>query len=345
MIDRKKIRRAVVKMFKVNMGLKAREKVLVVTDVPTKDDWKKRTVEQLADFVQRTLLAKAVSEIAGESFPECPVEFYVYPSVGRNGAEPGAEVAEKLKSADVVAAITTYSLTHTDARMSASEVGARVASMPFFLADMFYPGGPMGADYTKISEKTKKLARLITGAEEVLVQTADGTDLKFSIRGREGRFESGMFTESGTWGNLPSGEAYVAPIEGTAAGRVLVRKKWFPGLTENMSLVFADGEVAEILGGGKVGDGLRELLRLGVYEEPYESRRNLAEFGIGTNPYAKRPNNVLEAEKIKGTIHVAIGDNSDMGGKVNADLHQDFVIPVPNVYLDGKTFIKDGKII
>jgi leucyl aminopeptidase (aminopeptidase T) len=345
MIDKEKIKQPVVNMFKVNMGLKDGEKVLVVTDVPTMDDWRKKTTEQLADFVQRTLLAKAVSEIAAESFPGCPVEFYAYPSVGRHGTEPGAEVAEKLKTADVLIAITSYSLTHTKAREEATKAGVRVASMPLFLIDMFYPEGPMTADYTKVKEETEKLAKLVTDAREVVIKTPAGTDLKFSLKGRTGRVDAGIFTERGAWGNLPSGEAYVAPLEGTAEGRVVVEKGWYAGLTENMTLVFRDGEVVEVVGGGKVGDEYRELLKPGVDEEPYKSRRNFAELGIGTNPYAKRPDNVLEAEKIKGTVHVAVGDSSHMGGKVTSDLHQDFVLPKPDLYIDGKPIMKGGKII
>jgi len=345
MIDKEKIKQSVVNMFKVNMGLKAGEKVLVVTDVPTMDDWKKKTIEQLTDTVQRTLLAKAVSEIASENFPENSIEFYVYPSVGRHGAEPAAEVAEILKTADVMIAITSYSLSHTKARESATEAGVRAASMPLFLADMFHPGGPMAADYAKIKEETVKLAKLISDAEDCVVKTPGGTDIKFSLKGRDGRIDAGIFTEKGAFGNLPSGEAFVAPLEGTAEGKVVVEKGWHAGLTENMTLVFRNGKVVEIIGGGKVGDEFRELLKPSVDEEPYKSRRNLAELGIGTNPCAKRPDNVLEAEKIKGTIHVAVGDNSHIGGKVTADLHQDFVLPNPDLYIGGKQVMKNGKII
>ena len=40
------------------------------------------------------------------------------------------------------------------------------------------------------------------------------------------------------------------------------------------------------------------------------ANRNIAELGIGTNDRATRPDNILEAEKILGTIHIALGDNS-----------------------------------
>lgn len=345
MIDKEKIKKGVVDMFNVNMGLKEGEKVLVVTDIPTMDDLKKMTNEQLTDFFQRTLLAKAVSEIARENFLESPVEFYVYPSVGRHGAEPGAEVAEKMKTGDVIIAITNYSLTHTNARESATKAGVRFASMPLFLIDMFYPEGPMAADYMKIKEETEKLAKLLTDAEEAIIKTPVGTDIKLSLNGRRGLVDTGILSEKGAYGNLPAGEAYIAPLEGTAEGIVVVENSWYRDLKENMSLMFRDGEVVEISGGGDVGGEFKELLKPGVDDEPYRSRRNFAELGVGTNPHAKRPDNVLEAEKIKGTLHIAVGNNSHMGGKVTADLHQDFVLPNPELYLNGKHVMKSGKLI
>jgi len=345
MIEKEKIMQGVVNLFKVNMGLKSDEKALVVTDVPTVEEWIKYDSERLTDFVKRSVLAKIVSEIAKEKFPECTIEFLAYPSVGRHGAEPGKEVEEKMKTADVVVAITTFSLSHTEARESATKAGARIASMPMFLAEMFYPGGPMAVDYHKIEEETVKIAQLLTEAKEAIVASPAGTNIKFSIEGRKGEADTGIYTEKGAWGNLPSGEAYCAPVEGTAEGKIVVEPNWYPGLKEKMTLVFEKGNVVEIIGGGKVGDEFRSLLSFDKDEEPYKSRRNLAELGIGTNPNAKRADNLLEAEKIKGTVHIAIGDNSYIGGKVSSDLHEDFVIPRPTLVLDGKTVIKNGKLL
>lgn len=343
LINKEKIRRSVVSLFEINMGLKNGEKVLVVADVPTLGEWNEKSITALTDFAQRTLLAKVVSEIATESFPECLVEFYVYLSVGRHGAELRAEVAEKLKTANVVNAITTYSLSHTKAREDATEAGARIASMPMFLIEMLYPKASMAADYTEVKEESEKVAKLLTNAKKATVKTSAGTNITFSLEGRDALADTGIFTEKGAFGNLPSGEAYIAPVEKTGEGRVVVEKGWHAGLTKDMTFVFKGGEVVEIASGGNVGDEFRDLLKPWIDEEPYKSRRKLAELGIGTNPYAKRPDNVLEAEKIKGTIHIAVGDNSHFGGGVSADLHQDFIIPRSTLLLDGKAVIKDGK--
>lgn len=345
MIDVGKVEQGIINMFKVNMGVKPGEKILVVTDFPTAEEWRTKLSEKLIDALRRSILAKIVSEVAAKNFPQCAVEFFAYPSIGKHGTYPGREVEEKMKAADVVVAITTYSLTHTDARVNACKAGVRVASMPMFLPEMFYPGGPMAADYLKIAEETRKIAQLLTEANDVRIQTETGTDITFSLKGRVGMVDAGMFTERGSWGNLPSGEAYIAPVEGTANGKLIVEVGWYPDLKETMVIKFKDGYVVEIDGGGSVGDRFRNLLDFDKKEEPYISRRNLAELGVGTNPYAKRPDNVLEAEKIRGTIHVAIGDNSHMGGKVVADLHEDFIMPRPTLILDGKVVMKNGELL
>ena len=344
-IEKVRVVEGVVNMLKVNMGLKSGEKALIVTDVPTAEEWKRVDSVKLSEMLERVLLAKMVSEVAAENFPGNKVEFFTYSSVGRHGTYPGEEVEERMKAADVVVAITTFSLTHTDARVNACNAGARVASMPMFTAEMLYPGGPMAADYRKIDFETKKIAVSITKASKARITSQGGTHIAFSLEGRSGLIDSGIFTAKGSWGNLPSGEAYCAPVEGTAEGKLVVEPNWYPDLKEKMTMVFRKGYVAEIVGGGRIGDGFGGLLDFKKKEEPFLSRRNLAELGIGTNPNAKRTDNVLEAEKIKGTVHLAIGDNSHMGGRVSSDLHQDFVVPKPTLILDDETVMRDGKLL
>jgi len=141
---------------------------------------------------------------------------------------------------------------------------------------------------------------------------------------------------------LPAGEAYIAPVEGTAEGDLVIPKGWFAGLDEEMTLTFKAGEVEGIRGGGKVRDKLMTILGLGVGGKKKKNRCNLAELGVGTNPKAQRIDITIEAEKIKGTIHIGIGDNSHMGGKVTADYHQDFVVPKPHLFLDGEKAMHEG---
>jgi leucyl aminopeptidase (aminopeptidase T) len=129
-------------------------------------------------------------------------------------------------------------------------------------------------------------------------------------------------------------------VEGTAEGELVVEKGWFPNLVEDMTITFRTGEVQQIRGGGEVNRMLSQIL--GLESKRNRKRCNLAELGIGTNPKAQRTDITIEAEKIKGTIHIGIGDNSHMGGKVVADYHQDFVVPRPDLYLDGEKKMDEG---
>jgi leucyl aminopeptidase (aminopeptidase T) len=337
------IRQGILDMLQVNMGLKEGEKLLVVTDLLTPPQWSSLESAELMLASERSMLAKMVAEIASESYSQCEVEVFLYPATGQHGAEPGEEVANKMAQADVAIAITTYSLSHTDAREHASQAGARIASMPTFEPQMFYPGGPMAVDYQQVAKDTKVIAELLTTAQQAVVRSREGTDLSFSLAGRPGQADDGIYTTIGAWGNLPGGEAFIAPLEDTAEGQVVVPKGGSVDITEEMTLIFQGGWVREIRGGGKGGDRLRQLMQFDSDAEEHRLRRNLAELGIGTNPNAKSPVNLLEAEKIKGTVHVAVGDNFHMGGQISCDLHEDFVLPQPDLILDGRVVIKAGQ--
>jgi leucyl aminopeptidase (aminopeptidase T) len=78
--------------------------------------------------------------------------------------------------------------------------------------------------------------------------------------------------------------------------------------------------------------------------EKYENAKNVAEIGIGTNPKAKIIGNVLEDEKVMGTVHVAFGDNHTFGGDTRAEIHLDGIIKRPDIWLDGERIMKGGKL-
>jgi len=345
LVERSEVEEAILKMLKVNMGLKTGERLLTVADVPNFDQWEAGKQSFLVLMARRAVLARMVAEVARERMEGVEAEFIPFPSTGRNAVEPPAGVAERMKAADVVVIITSFSLSHTDAREAACHSGARVASMPRFIPEMLYPNGPMDADYTEIERLTKRVADAVSPARQVHVTCPAGTDITFSVEGRPGQVDAGMYTRPGSWGNLPAGEAYCTPVEGTAHGVIQVTPGWHADLVEPMTLVFEEGELNQLRGGGAVGEELRGILQIGTETEPYQSRRSLGEFGIGTNPNARRIDITVEAEKIMGTVHLAVGDNAHMGGKINTDYHQDFVIPKASFSLDGEVIMRDGSFV
>jgi len=341
--DQEDIQESVIKILQDNMGLAAGENLLVMTDLPRLEDLRDKSVEHLQGMLERIMLARFIVEIASDQFSENPVTFYPFLATGGDGVELDKTVAERMLGYDVILGLTTYSLSHTDARVNACKQGARLASMPLFESRMLKPDGPLDVDSNQISLEAYHFAEYLTEAQQVIVRTPDGTDLKFSLEGRPGQVDDGIFANaSGKWGNLPAGEAYAVPVEGSGQGVLVVSAGWYPKLDEEMIFEVKDGYAIDLRGGGVVGDHLRQLLKFDDDRPIYKARRNLAELGIGCNPNARKPDNILEAEKIKGTIHIAFGDNLHMGGLVESDSHEDFVLPVVDLILDGKTVISNG---
>lgn len=331
------------RMLKVNLNIGAGEHCLVLNDLPNASELTGKSKIALKDMFDRTLLALKVFKIC-KRFLTDKTDFMTFISRGVSGAEPPRDVAEAMRNYDAILMLTTHSLSHTDARRGASNRGARIASMPGFNVRMLYPNGPMDVDYLDISRQTKVLAEIGSEARRIRIESADGTEFIFEKGSRPFIVDDGLYASKGRWGNLPAGEAYCAPIEGQAYGKLCVKKGWYPNLGEDMQIIVADGLVGKVVGGGGVGNFLRRILGFGK-EAPdnlFIHRRNIAEFGVGTNPNAKRPDNILEAEKIKGTVHVALGDNIHFGGMNAADIHLDFVYPYVSVWFDDRKIIDEG---
>lgn len=257
-----------------------------------------------------------------------------------NGEEPPVFVANLMKEFDVVLCPTTKSLTHTNARRAASAKGARVATFPGITEEIMIRG--LNADYKKIAALTIKLCKIMEKTKIVRVTAPNGTDITMEITGRKALPSKGLFHKKGESGNLPTGEAYCAPLEGKSNG-VFVVDGSMAGIgmisTKPIKIVVENG-IAVSITGGKEAKALDKMLA------PYGQKgRNIAEFGIGTNDKAKLSGNILEDEKVKGTVHIALGDNKSMGGSVNVPVHLDGIIKSPTVYFDGKVIMKDGKLL
>ena len=146
------------------------------------------------------------------------------------------------------------------------------------------------------------------------------------IAGRQAHASSGLFREKGQWGNLPTGEAYLAPLEGQSNGVVVVDGSMagVGMVTTPLRIEVKDGYATEITGGPEA----RKLIDL---LEPHgKDARTVAEFGIGTNDKAILTGIILEDEKVMGTIHIAFGDNKSMGGSVRVASHLDGLITSPD---------------
>ena len=366
-------------IFRINLGVKKTEKVLIFTDTPSPAEVLDKSELERRNALKHIVLLAAET---GKGFSK-KVKIFEYTSTGSHGAEPPKELWETAfgkraitalgkkdlldailskkaedqdlkKAADVLArfrrnafpviiALSNYSTSHTRFRDFLTSVcKARYASMPLF--DIAMLEGPMNVDWRQLSKTTRAVAARINKADRIEIATGNGSRIAFSVKGRKAKADSGILTRPGSFGNLPAGEAFIAPLEGTADGTLVL--EWAPAraLKTAVTLLVKDGLVTEISGEEEFAEDIRRKLA------EKKENRNIAELGIGTNTMAKRPDNILESEKIMGTIHIALGDNSSFGGKVKTPFHQDFVFFKPTLTLIDKkqertVLMKKGKFL
>lgn len=301
------------------MGARAGETILVITDEP---------LRSIGYALHQAAKALGHEVVLVEILPR-----------RSNGEEPPPQIAELMTKMDVVLCPTSKSLTHTDARRRASAAGARVGTLPGVTEDIMVRC--MNADDTRIAERTHRLCALMEATNVIRVQAPSGTDVALPCAGRRALASSGLFREKGAWGNLPTGEAYLAPLEGQSNGVVVVDGSMagVGMLSQPIRIAIEDGYAEDITGGP-------EAERLIALLEPHgRDARTVAEFGIGTNDRARLTGVILEDEKVMGTIHIAFGDNKSMGGSVRVASHLDGLVKQPTAWFDDRMIMDGGRFL
>ena len=258
----------------------------------------------------------------------------IFDGMTENAQEPPQEILEAMKTSDIAILATSHSLSHTQARNAASATGTRIASLPGITLEMMKR--ILVADPAAMRKDSERIAALLTGGDNVTITSATGSNLSFSIHGRDGIPDTGILSHPGDIGNLPAGEAFIAPLEGTANGLLIVDGAIADiELDAPVEITIRDGIAKSISG----GEAARELTRR--MNAAGDKARVLCELGIGTNPAAGLSPNVLEAEKVYGTCHIAFGDNSTFGGTNSVPFHTDCVIARPTLTIDDHVVVRD----
>lgn len=303
------------------LAVRPDERLLVVTDT------------RLADIGQ-ALFEAGIERAAGAAM-------VVITPRKSHGEEPPDAIAELMLRYDALAIPTYRSMTHTEARRNACKLGARCITLPGILGETMVRA--VDADYNRIAALSEGLAERLTQAKWARVTTPAGTDIGFSLDGRDGLADKGLVHEPGEYSNLPAGEAYIGPIEETASGVFVI-----DGAVADTGVLAGDDKIsvrveggfAVEVTGGRSAEYLESLLR------PHgKDALNVAELGIGTNYEARLIGNILEDEKVLGTVHIALGDNKSMGGHINVASHLDGILLRPTLYLDDEMLMSGGELL
>ncbi len=306
---------------KFNLGLKTNETVLIVTDKEKRE------------------IGHAFQEAALKFTKQ--VDFLEIPVFKLNGEEPPGYAAKKMLSANVVLMPLAKSLSWTQARRDATQTGVRIASMPQITEDIILRTFPI--DYKSIKRRVNQIDDLFDIAKKIKVTTKLGTNIEFSVSERKGRGRNGgIYTVQGAWGNLPCGEAFIAPVEGSANGVYFVdaSQAGVGKILEPIKVTVENGLAVKFEGRNEART-LQEMLE----EVNDPNAFNIAEFGIGCNDKASIIGVTLEDEKVLGTCHIALGRNLFFGGTVDVGVHVDGVIKSPNIYFDSQPIMDEGELL
>ena len=208
----------------------------------------------------------------------------------------------------------------------------------------------VSADYNQISAKGKSIQKALAGAKTVRVTSPAGTDVTFTIGDRPVILNDGIMTpeklQSALFMNrsvsLPGGDIFVAPLETSANGKVSIPKgvcRYEP--MTGISFEFHAGKL-EGFKAAQNGNCFAESMA------PYSGPKDIfASFVLGLNPAMKAMDQggLFFPGTAAGLVYISIGDNHTVGGANQALTGFSFPIMNATVTADGKTVVKDGRIV
>jgi hypothetical protein len=210
------------------------------------------------------------------------------------------------------------------------------------------------ANISHITRDCNAIAGVLARGREITIITRTKSGEQHSLSASLGGWErmpvaSDGVIQDGVWGNVPSGEAYIAPIESTAEGSIVINGS-IPEMVlwpeEEIVAFFRQGHLVRIEPENSAANRWLESNQFDQGRSQGDnSWTNLAEIGIGVNPSVRElTGNILLDEKAANTIHIALGTNAFMGGTVTAPIHCDMVIKTSTVMVDGQTIVHEGRL-
>jgi aminopeptidase len=203
-------------------------------------------------------------------------------------------------------------------------------------AALLDPADPVAA-WRSLGGRIRRLVEWLATVRELRV-VADGTDLSLGVEGRTWIACDGEH-------NLPDGETFTAPVDGTAEGTI---RFTYPAVfrrraVADVRLRFQEGVVVDAAAAQGL-PFLEEMLDLD------EGARRPGEFAFGLNDaVAVFTGETLLDEKIGGTVHLALGEAyPESGGTNESALHWDMVCDLRQggeVYADGALVYRDGRFL
>jgi leucyl aminopeptidase (aminopeptidase T) len=211
-------------------------------------------------------------------------------------------------------------------------------------SDIFWRA--MDVDCDTLKRACEGVRAILATGDRLRITSPKGTDLELEYGGRPLLKDDGVIDDEDVasgraLSNLPAGEVCFAPVEETAAGRVVFDLAYWDGTwMRDVEVEFGPGGVARPVRAAAGLDAFRAVI-----DGAGAAGKLIGELGIGLNPAVDRATGfTLVDEKFAGTVHLALGDNTFLGGKNASPLHWDILILEPTVTVGETAIIRDGRL-
>ena len=166
-------------------------------------------------------------------------------------------------------------------------------------------------DYSELKETCQNKIEEIKESNSIEIITANNNLLSLNVQNRNWISDAGD-------GDMPCGEIYIAPIENKTNGSIFFKKLFVEDLN-------SFNDITITIKNGKIESSTNKEFNDFINSLP-QNGNVICEFGLGLNKNVHDlcGYTVLD-EKMDGTFHIAIGNNTMFGGNNDAPLHIDFL--------------------
>ena len=211
------------------------------------------------------------------------------------------------------------------------------------LSKIFWDG--VNVDYSKLQATGKAVKAALASGKQLHITNPDGTDLRMEIEGRPVFVSDGVISADDVQAGgiacqvwLPAGEVFLAPVAGTAEGKVVFDTHFFQGgEVRGLTLTFKAGKLTSMM----AKSGLEPLKAL--YDAAGPGKEEFAVIEIGINPNVHLvPGSRVVGFMLAGMVTVGIGNTTWAGGENNVAYNMGNFLPGSTLEVDGKVLVEKG---
>jgi leucyl aminopeptidase (aminopeptidase T) len=205
----------------------------------------------------------------------------------------------------------------------------------------------LAVDAAKLQATGARLQKAMAAGKVLRLTGPGGTDLRMKMAGRPVLVSDGVLTPQKekkggaacvTW--LPAGEVYVAPVAGTAEGKVAAPVVFWEGQEiRNLVLTFKAGKLTSMT----ADSGMARLKE--VYAAHGKGKDELGAIDVGINPGVQPPKGSKAVSYVAaGTVTVAVGNNTWAGGDNAVFFGLNCHLPGCTLKVDDAVLVEGGAI-